>query len=98
MDDFEDMWSVSRPKDDVKLITVRDFVIKLGPKVKQPSDIAKASLRRLDCYMQVSVDEAQSRLFELIELVASGEEVIITDRGEPIAELAAIPPSSGKSK
>jgi prevent-host-death family protein len=48
--------------------------------------------------MKVSVDEAQSRFLELIDLAARGEEVVITERGEPVAELVAIPPSSGKSK
>ena len=32
-DYFEDMWSVG-PKDNAHLITVRDFVIEFGPKVK----------------------------------------------------------------
>lgn len=33
-DYFEDMWSIVSPKDNAHLITVRDFVIELGPKVK----------------------------------------------------------------
>jgi len=48
--------------------------------------------------MKVSVDEAQRRFFELLDLVACGDEVIITDRGEPVAELVAIPPAVEKSR
>jgi prevent-host-death family protein len=44
--------------------------------------------------MKVSVDEAQNRFAELLDQVACGEEVIITDKGEPVAELVAIPPSA----
>jgi hypothetical protein len=33
-DYFEDMWSVVSPKDDSRLLTVRDFVIEFGPKMK----------------------------------------------------------------
>jgi hypothetical protein len=33
-DYFEDMWSIVSPKDNAHLITVRDFVIAFGPKVK----------------------------------------------------------------
>jgi hypothetical protein len=33
-DYFEDMWSIVSPKDNAHLITVRDFVIEFGPKVK----------------------------------------------------------------
>jgi hypothetical protein len=33
-DYFEDMWSIISPKDNTHLITVRDFVIEFGPKVK----------------------------------------------------------------
>ncbi len=31
---FEDMWSIVGPKDNSQLITVRDFVIEFGPKVR----------------------------------------------------------------
>ena len=48
--------------------------------------------------MKVSVDEAQSRFAELLDRVACGDEVIITDRGEPVAELVAIPPTAEKSR
>jgi hypothetical protein len=34
VDYFEDMWSVVSPKDNAQLITVRDFVIEFGSKVK----------------------------------------------------------------
>jgi hypothetical protein len=33
-DYFEDMWSLVSPKDDSRLLTVRDFVIEFGPKMK----------------------------------------------------------------
>lgn len=33
-DHFEDMWSVVSVKDDSQLLTVRDFVVEFGPKVK----------------------------------------------------------------
>jgi hypothetical protein len=34
VDYFEDMWSVASPKDNAQLITVRDFVIEFGSKIK----------------------------------------------------------------
>jgi hypothetical protein len=34
VDFFEDMWSVVGPKDDFRSLTVRDFVIEFGPKMK----------------------------------------------------------------
>jgi hypothetical protein len=33
-DYFEDMWSIVSPTDDSRLLTVRDFVIEFGPKMK----------------------------------------------------------------
>lgn len=35
----------------------------------------------------ISVEEAQSRLRELIEQLAPGQEIVITDRLEPVARL-----------
>ena len=38
---------------------------------------------------RVNVHEAQARLLELLDRVAEGEEVIITEAGEPVARLVA---------
>lgn len=38
----------------------------------------------------VGVFEAKTKLSELLELVAAGEEVVITKRGEPIAFLHSV--------
>ncbi len=41
--------------------------------------------------MKVSVSEAQERFEELLNRIAVGEEVVITDQDEPVAELVPIP-------
>ena len=41
--------------------------------------------------MKVSVSEAQDRIEELLDRIAVGEEVVITDHGEPVAKLVPIP-------
>lgn len=41
--------------------------------------------------MQVNVSEAQDRFEELLDRIAVGEEVVITDHGEPVAKLVPIP-------
>ena len=38
--------------------------------------------------MQVNILEAKNRLSELIRLARAGEEVIIANRGEPVARLS----------
>jgi prevent-host-death family protein len=43
--------------------------------------------------MNVSVAEAKNRLPELIRAVETGEKVIITRHGKPVAQLAPAPPS-----
>jgi prevent-host-death family protein len=43
--------------------------------------------------MKVSVGEAQDRFEELLDRIAVGEEVVITDHGEPVAMLVPIPTS-----
>jgi prevent-host-death family protein len=43
-----------------------------------------------------SVAEAKSRLSKLIDLALEGERVVITRRGEPVAELKVIPPVPAK--
>ena len=40
--------------------------------------------------MNVGVLETKNRLSELIEAVRRGEEVVITNRGEPVAKLVAL--------
>ena len=39
----------------------------------------------------IDVDQAKSRLEELIERVAHGEEVVITKSDQPVARLSAVP-------
>ena len=41
----------------------------------------------------VSVDEAKKQLAELIDISSGGAEVVITDRGRPIARLIAVGPN-----
>lgn len=41
---------------------------------------------------QVNIHEAKTQLSKLIELAASGEEVIIARAGKPVARLTAIEP------
>ncbi|GGN02064.1 hypothetical protein GCM10007092_15400 [Thermus composti] len=45
----------------------------------------------------VSVSEAKSRLSLLLDWVKQGEEVLILDRGAPVARLCPIPPASEKA-
>lgn len=40
--------------------------------------------------MEVTLREAKIRLLQLLDLVASGEEVIIIQAGEPVAKLVPI--------
>ncbi|HEY7392132.1 MAG TPA: type II toxin-antitoxin system prevent-host-death family antitoxin [Bryobacteraceae bacterium] len=42
--------------------------------------------------MDVSVAEAKNRLPELIRLMESGERVVITRHGKPVAQIIAPPP------
>ena len=44
----------------------------------------------------ITVEEAQAQLKEIIDHLASGEEVIITDRQQPIARLVATRSSERK--
>lgn len=41
---------------------------------------------------EVSIYEAKTRLSALLQLVAQGEEVVITNRNKPVARLVAIEP------
>ncbi len=40
--------------------------------------------------MKVSVSEAKDRFSDMLDRVAMGEEVVITDAGEPVAKLVPI--------
>ena len=46
--------------------------------------------------MKVSVEEAQLRFSEMLDRLAIGDEVIITDKGESVAQLIAIAPTVEK--
>jgi prevent-host-death family protein len=53
---------------------------------------------RYNRWMKVSVKEAKSRFPDMLDRVALGEEVVITDEGEPIAKLVPIPKASKKNR
>lgn len=59
------------------------------PKIGIPVDyyLTNYLVRILVMTVSVGVFEAKARLSELLELVQSGEEVVITKRGAPIATL-----------
>ena len=46
--------------------------------------------------MQVNILEAKNRLSQLIKAVQAGEEVVIANRGEPVARLVAGPPPGAR--
>ena len=49
--------------------------------------------------IKVNVLEAKNRLSELLRAVQAGEEVVIANRGEPVARLTAIaPPAASQHK
>jgi prevent-host-death family protein len=48
--------------------------------------------------MKISVDEAQARFSDLLDLIAVGEEVVIMDKGEPVAKLVPILPTEQKPR
>ena len=47
--------------------------------------------------MQVNILEARNRLSELIRTVQSGEEVVIANRGEPVARLLPAGPATASA-
>lgn len=47
--------------------------------------------------MQVNVLEAKSRLSQLIKSVQAGDEVIIANRGQPVARLVPLVVENGKA-
>ena len=53
---------------------------------------------RYNCCMTVSVKEAKGRFPDMLDRIAIGEEVVITDEGEPIAKLVPIPKASKKNR
>jgi prevent-host-death family protein len=48
--------------------------------------------------MKVSIKEAESRFSDMLDRIAIGEEVIITDRGEPIAKLVPMSATTKKRR
>jgi prevent-host-death family protein len=48
--------------------------------------------------VKVSVEEAQLRFSEMLDRLAIGDEVIITDEGEPVAKLVPIPATTKKRR
>jgi antitoxin (DNA-binding transcriptional repressor) of toxin-antitoxin stability system len=48
--------------------------------------------------MRVSVDEAQARFSDLLDPIAVGGEVVIMDKGEPVAKLVLILPTEQKPR
>lgn len=46
----------------------------------------------------VSVDEAQNKLQDLLAQALAGNEVIITDRGKPVARLVSLAPSKKRKR
>jgi prevent-host-death family protein len=48
--------------------------------------------------MKVSIKEAESRFSDMLDRIALGEEVIITDRGEPIAKLVPMSATTKKRR
>jgi len=50
------------------------------------------------CRMDVSIAEAKNRLTELIRAAETGETVVITRHGKPVAQLAPPPKSRHKAR
>jgi prevent-host-death family protein len=51
--------------------------------------------------MQVNIFEAKNRLSQLIKMARAGEDVVIANRGEPVARLVAtdeLAPAAGNGK
>ena len=48
--------------------------------------------------MKVDVHEAKSRFSDMLDRIAIGEEVVITDKGEPVAKLVPIPVTAKKRR
>jgi prevent-host-death family protein len=48
--------------------------------------------------MKVPVDEAKNRFPDILDRLAIGEEVVLTDAGEPVAKLVPMPTTTRKRK
>jgi prevent-host-death family protein len=48
--------------------------------------------------MKVNILEAKNRLSELIRSAQAGEDVVIANRGEPVARLVPLPAARGEKK
>jgi prevent-host-death family protein len=48
--------------------------------------------------MKVSVKEAKNRFPDMLDRIAIGEQVVITDKGEPVAKLVPIPATAKKRR
>ena len=48
--------------------------------------------------MKVSITEARDRFPDMLDRIAIGEEVVITDEGEPVAKLVPIPSKTKKRR
>ncbi len=44
--------------------------------------------------MEVSIRDMKNRLSKYLKLVRTGEEVVITDRGKPVAQLTLVKPAA----
>jgi prevent-host-death family protein len=48
--------------------------------------------------MKVSIKDAKNHFPHMLDRIAIGEEVIITDKGEPVAKLVSMPTTTKKRK
>jgi prevent-host-death family protein len=48
--------------------------------------------------MKVSVKDAKNQFSDMLNRIAIGEEVIITDKGEPVAKLVPMPATTKKKR
>lgn len=48
--------------------------------------------------MKVSIKDAKNQFPHMLDRIAIGEEVIITDKGEPVAKLVPMPTTTKKRK
>jgi prevent-host-death family protein len=47
--------------------------------------------------MQVSILEAKNQLSRLVKRAQAGDEIVIANRGEPVARLVPVAPQTGRS-
>ncbi len=48
--------------------------------------------------MEVSIRDMKNRLSKYLKLVRTGKEVVITDRGQPVARLTPLVPAGGETE